>query len=139
MTADELLGVHQRRHRWTPKFRTTLGLRADYFDFDVNSSLPLNSGTRERFIVSPKLTMVFGPWASTELFVNLGQGFHSNDARGTTIRVDPTDGVTPVDRVNPLVKARGGEIGFRTSPFSTAAAFRLALGAESRFGAAVRR
>jgi outer membrane receptor protein involved in Fe transport len=104
---------------WTPKFRTTLGLRADYFDFDGKSSLPLNSGTASDSIVSPKLTMVFGPWASTELFVNLGQGFHSNDARGTTIRVDPTDGVTPVDRVNPLVKAKGGEIGFRTSPFST--------------------
>jgi len=101
---------------WTPKFRTTLGLRADYFDFDVNSSLPLNSGTASDSIVSPKLTMVFGPWANTELFVNLGEGFHSNDARGTTIRVDPTDGVTPAERVNPLVKARGGEIGFRTSP-----------------------
>ncbi len=70
---------------WTPKFRTTLGLRADYFDFDVNSSLPLNSGTASDSIVSPKLTMVFGPWANTELFVNLGEGFHSNDARGTTI------------------------------------------------------
>lgn len=60
--------------------------------------------------------MVFGPWASTELFVNLGEGFHSNDARGTTITVDPSDGVTPADRVSPLVKARGAEIGFRTSP-----------------------
>jgi outer membrane receptor protein involved in Fe transport len=60
--------------------------------------------------------MVFGPWASTELFVNLGQGFHSNDARGTTIRVDPVDGITPAERVNPLVKASGGEVGFRTSP-----------------------
>lgn len=104
---------------WTPKFRTTLGLRADYFDFEVKSSLPLNSGTASDSIVSPKLTMVFGPWASTEVFVNLGEGFHSNDARGTTIKVDPADGVTPVDRVNPLVKAKGGEIGFRTSPLST--------------------
>jgi outer membrane receptor for Fe3+-dicitrate len=101
---------------WTPKFRTTLGVRADYFDFDVNSSLPINSGTASDSIVSPKLTMVFGPWASTELFVNLGEGFHSNDARGTTIRVDPTDGVTPAERVNPLVKARGREVGVRSSP-----------------------
>jgi TonB dependent receptor/TonB-dependent Receptor Plug Domain len=100
---------------WTPKFRTTLGLRADYFDFDVNSSLAANSGTASDSIVSPKLTMVFGPWASTELFVNLGEGFHSNDARGTTITVDPADGVTPAERVSPLVKARGGEVGFRTS------------------------
>jgi hypothetical protein len=101
---------------WTPKFRTTLGLRADYFQFDVNSSFSANSGSANDSIVSPKLTIVFGPWASTELFLNLGEGFHSNDARGTTITVDPTDGFTPAERVNPLVKARGGEIGLRTSP-----------------------
>ena len=103
---------------WTPRFRTTLGVRADRFDFDVNSSLPVNSGTARDSIVSPKLTMVFGPWSTTELFVNLGEGFHSNDARGTTIAVDPADGVTPVAPVDPLVKARGAEVGFRTSPVS---------------------
>ena len=103
---------------WTPKFRTTLGLRADYFQFDVDSSLSANSGSASDSIVSPKLTMVFGPRAGTELFLNLGEGFHSNDARGTTITVDPTDGVTPAERVNPLVKARGGEVGFRTSPLA---------------------
>ena len=31
---------------------------------------------------------VFGPWAKTEYFLNWGRGFHSNDARGTTARVD---------------------------------------------------
>jgi len=101
---------------WSPRFRTTLGLRADYFRFDVDSSLSANSGKANDSIVSPKLTMVFGPWATTEVFVNLGEGFHSNDARGTTITIDPTDGVTPAERVNPLVKARGGEIGLRTTP-----------------------
>ena len=103
---------------WTPKFRTTLGLRADHFDFDVRSSLAANSGTASDSILSPKLTMVFGPWAGTEVFVNLGEGFHSNDARGTTITVDPADGVTPAERVNPLVKARGGEVGLRAAPVS---------------------
>ena len=101
---------------WAPKFRTTLGLRADHFDFDVNSSLAVNSGKASDSIVSPKLTLMFGPWASTEVFVNLGEGFHSNDARGTTITVDPTDGVTSAERVNPLVKARGAEVGLRTAP-----------------------
>src|SRR5262249_62431219 len=52
----------------------------------------------------------------TQLFLNYGEGFHSNDARGTTITVDPTDGMTAAERVNPLVKARGGEVGLRTSP-----------------------
>lgn len=101
---------------WTPHLRTTLGLRADHFDFEVKSSLAANSGSASDSIVSPKFTMILGPWRTTELFFNLGQGFHSNDARGTTIKVDPSDGVTPVDSVNPLVKARGAEVGFRTMP-----------------------
>jgi hypothetical protein len=44
-----------------------------------------------------------------------GYGFHSNDARGTTIRVDPADGVTPVERVTPLARSRGAEAGVRTA------------------------
>ena len=40
-------------------------------------------------------------------------GFHSNDARGGVISVDPLTG-EPVDRVTPLVRARGAELGVRT-------------------------
>jgi outer membrane receptor protein involved in Fe transport len=100
--------------RWNDWLRTELGLRFDYFDFDVSSSLAANSGTASDSIASPKATVVLGPWNETEYFLNAGRGFHSNDARGTTIRVDPTDGVTPVDRVDPLVAATGAEIGFRS-------------------------
>jgi len=101
--------------RWNPWLRTELGLRFDYFDFDVASSLPANSGSASDSIVQPKFTAVLGPWAETEVFLNYGRGFHSNDARGTTIRVDPTDEVTPVERVNPLVAADGAEIGVRSA------------------------
>jgi hypothetical protein len=99
----------------TDWFRTEAGLRLDEFRFDVDSSLPVNSGRANDSIVSPKLTMVFGPWKRTELFANWGRGFHSNDARGSTITVDPTDGVTPAERVTPLVRAVGEEIGVRTA------------------------
>jgi len=58
---------------------------------------------------------VFGPWNETELFVNAGRGFHENDARGTTITVDPVDGVTAAQRVNPMVRATGAEVGVRTA------------------------
>jgi outer membrane receptor protein involved in Fe transport len=95
--------------------RATAGLRYDYFDFDVASNVAANSGNASDSIVSPKVTFVMGPWEKTELFLNLGRGFHSNDARGTTIAVDPNDGVTPADRVSPLVTARGAEIGARTA------------------------
>jgi outer membrane receptor protein involved in Fe transport len=101
--------------RLAPWLRADAGIRFDSFHFDVKSSLAANSGTRSDSIVSPKLALVFGPWAKTELFVNAGRGFHSNDARGTTITVDPNDGVTPVDRVDPLVRAIGSELGLRTA------------------------
>jgi hypothetical protein len=102
--------------RWTPTFRTVAGLRADTHRFDVRSEgRPENSGTRTASIVSPKLNLVFGPWAKTELYVNLGSGFHSNDARGTVIGVDPKTG-DPVDRVTPLPRSKGFELGLRTSP-----------------------
>ena len=43
----------------------------------------------------PKASLIFGPWSRTEYFVNGGYGFHSNDARGTTITVDPNDPTMP--------------------------------------------
>jgi outer membrane receptor protein involved in Fe transport len=101
--------------RWTDSLRTTVGLRADHFDFDVDANLAVNSGSASDSLVSPKLAVVLGPWNKTELFFDVGRGFHSNDARGTTINVDPTDGVTPAQRVNPLVKALGTDVGLRTA------------------------
>jgi outer membrane receptor protein involved in Fe transport len=63
--------------------------------------------------VSPKLSAVLGPWRRTELYANFGGGFHSNDARGATITVDPVTG-DPAERVDPLVRAWGADVGFRT-------------------------
>jgi hypothetical protein len=104
--------------RWNDTVRTTMGMRWDGYRFKVQSDDARNSGTRLADIVSPKLGVVFGPWNKTELYANAGYGFHSNDARGTTIHVDPADGVTPVDRVDPLVRSRGVEFGVRTAAVS---------------------
>ena len=101
--------------RWSERVRTTVGLRADYFDFDVDAGLAENSGQNSDSIASPKFALVLGPWSKTEFFFNAGKGFHSNDARGTTIKVDPTDGVTPADRVDALVDATGMDVGLRTA------------------------
>ena len=101
--------------QWAPKVRTAIGVRADDYEFDVDSQLALNSGKRSDTQVSPKASLVLGPWRETEFFFNAGTGFHSNDARGTTARVDPSDGVTPLDRVDPLVEARAAEVGLRTA------------------------
>lgn len=95
--------------------RMEVGARADRFDYQVRSSLDANSGKGNDSIISPKASIVFGPWHDTEIFLSAGRGFHSNDARGATITVDPVDGVTPVDPVTALAAARGVEWGLRTA------------------------
>jgi hypothetical protein len=92
-----------------------LGARFDSQHFDVDANLPANSGSAGASLVSPKVTVALGPWRGTELFLDFGQGFHSNDARGTTIVVDPNDGLTPVSRVTPLARATGAEAGVRSN------------------------
>jgi outer membrane receptor protein involved in Fe transport len=97
-----------------PRLRAVLGLRADNVRFDVDSlSQPANSGAASDSQLSPKLSVILGPWAKTEFFVNAGRGFHSNDARGTTATVDPRT-ADPVDKVPGLVASRGMELGART-------------------------
>jgi hypothetical protein len=94
--------------------RIQAGLRADGARFDVDDSNPLNSGNKAAGILSPKLNIVFGPWDGTELYLDAGDGFHSNDARGTVEHVDPQDG-SPAQPVTPLVRAEGAELGVRTA------------------------
>ena len=122
---------------WTNWFRTTFGLRGDWYHANVESDNPANSGSASDFMVSPKFGAVFGPFSGTELFFNAGQGFHSNDVRGSTITVDPNDGVTPVPRVPMLVKSEGAEVGVRTRAIegldSSLALFVLKLDSEILF------
>jgi outer membrane receptor protein involved in Fe transport len=99
---------------WSAKVRTRAGLRADYYRARVTSDTEFNSGTEDDLLASPKLSLVLGPWSRTEWYLNLGYGYHSNDARGATIRVDPRTG-EPAEPVDPLVRARGADLGFRTN------------------------
>jgi TonB dependent receptor-like, beta-barrel/TonB-dependent Receptor Plug Domain len=103
--------------RWTARFRSVLGLRGDVYRFDVASDNPVNSGRTGDAILSPKASLVYQPGNDTEVYLSAGLGFHSNDARGTTQRIDPSTG-DPVDPVDPLVRSLGGEIGLRASPLS---------------------
>lgn len=123
--------------RWNPWLRTEIGMRADRLEFEVESDLADNSGRGSDRLASPKLSVTLGPWADTEYFAGLGRGFHSNDSRGATISVDPTDQATPVDRVAPLVPASGAEIGLRTALFKrtqlSAAVWQLDIDSELVF------
>jgi hypothetical protein len=98
---------------WNDWFRTVAGIRADAYRFKVGSDNPANSGTAKDSIASPKLALIFGPWNKTEYYVNVGTGFHSNDARGTTITTEPKTGLA-ADKVPPLVRSKGAELGVRT-------------------------
>ena len=99
---------------FTPEWRAVLGLRADRLQARVNAlTLPANGGSASDTQLSPKLTLVWAATPKTELFFNTGRGFHSNDARGMTARVDPKSG-DPVDPVPALVPLTGAEIGLRT-------------------------
>ena len=112
---ETLLGVYgQTSVELTPWLRSIVGVRADQARFKVDSlSNAANSGTASDHLLSPKLSLILGPWSKTEFFFNAGRGFHSNDARGTTAMVDPKTGA-PVDKVPGLVAARGLEVGART-------------------------
>ena len=126
----------QNRTAWTDTIRSIAGVRADSYRARISSDTAANSGRARDHLFSPKLGMVFGPWAKTEAFANWGRGFHSNDARGTTVTVDPASG-NATDRVPFLVRSTGQEIGARTVAIpglvASAALFRLDFDSELLF------
>ena len=110
------VGVYaENTTRWTDWWRTTFGLRGDYFAASVNSMLqPANSGNPNAALPSPKFTSVFGPFYKTEFFLGAGLGYHSNDARGVVTSQVPGDPSTPQSGTPFLVRSAGAEIGART-------------------------
>ncbi|MBW3499740.1 TonB-dependent receptor [Janthinobacterium sp. NKUCC08_JDC] len=121
--------------QWLPWLRSVAGVRYDAYRFKVDSSIDGNSGAANDHVVSPKLSLILGPWSKTEFFVNYGKGFHSNDARGTTQTRLP-DG-TPSTPVTPLVPTKGMELGARTEWLpglqSSLALWRLDIASELLF------
>jgi outer membrane receptor protein involved in Fe transport len=99
---------------FTDRIRFEAGLRGDVYFFDARDRLPAQ-GTDPNFepvridgnevdsIVSPKANLIVTPVNNTDVYLNFGTGFHSNDAR-SVIRTG-ADG---------LVRALGYELGVRT-------------------------
>ena len=48
-----------------------------------------------QLLPSPKLSLIFGPWAKTEFYAQGGFSFHSNDGRGATQTVEPVSADNP--------------------------------------------
>jgi hypothetical protein len=118
---DTQLGLYVgNKIKWGEKFRSVAALRGDLDCFDVTSlSNPANSGTASTFLTSPKLSLVFGPWAQTEVYLQGGCSFHSNDGRGATQTQEPISADYPnggaTAKIPALVRTRGAETGVRTS------------------------
>lgn len=114
--------------QWLPQLRTVVGLREDWFRFDVKDKMlnldgrcnlesdPLgcNTGEVRAGIFSPKLGIVLGPWGHTSYFVTLADGYHSNDARGVTRSGENPD----AQPVTPLTRATSAEAGLSAQPLS---------------------
>lgn len=113
-TVDQLSASAYGELQFRPieNLRASVGVRADYFDWDVDALRQENSGSDNDSQLSPKLNLAYRLNDSTELYANWGRGFHSNDVRGTTIAVDPGTG-EPADTVDPLVQSDGAELGLR--------------------------
>lgn len=126
--SETSVGIYLKNQTyWHEKIRTIAGLRSDFIhndvtvldtathDANVNAA---NSGNRAQALVSPKLSLVFGPWFNTEYFINGGFGYHSNDARGTTLKFDPNTGSaldSTTARISPMARSRGAETGIRSN------------------------
>jgi hypothetical protein len=126
----------ENKIQWANKFRSVLALRGDEAKYVVTSlayptdmiTLPdgtpttvnaANSGSAVKFLPSPKASLIFGPWANIEFYLQGGFSFHSNDARGATQLVEPVSPDYPypntiMPKISPLVETKGGEIGVRT-------------------------
>ncbi|MGD0402967.1 MAG: TonB-dependent receptor [Candidatus Acidiferrales bacterium] len=133
---DTVIGFYVgNKIQWAEKFRTVLAFRGDEAIYNVTSLTPsyvatelpgapvvnfakLNSGLATKFLPSPKASLIFGPWAKTEFYLQGGFSFHSNDARGATQRVEPISPDFPFPTsstlISPLVQTKGGEVGVRT-------------------------
>ena len=120
--------------------RFIVGLRGDFFVFDVDdrsvpgaTDAPRLQGNATDGIVSPKASLIVSPfidpaslWHQTDLFLNFGMGYHSNDAR---------DAVQPGG--SGLARSTGAEIGARTRLYNrvelAASLWWLDLGSELVF------
>ena len=104
--------------RWSPTWRTVLGIRDDYQrGTDIDRLAPLhltagytNGGRAAQSLLQPKGSLIFTPADSLEFYLSAGRGFHSADLRG--VNQDESAGLprTPL-----LAQQDGQELGMRAA------------------------
>ncbi len=124
--------------QWAERFRSVVAVRGDYGDGVItsfanptnpdypNDPYPANYNPNTnqsvtKFLPSPKASLIFGPWASTEIYLQGGFSYHTNDVRGSTQLYEPVSPAYPYyNTPNPikipfLVQTKGAEVGVRTA------------------------
>lgn len=97
---------------FSDKLIAHLGLRYDWMQAKVSSDTVVNSGRSHDGIGSLRAGLSYQLTENWLAYLNAGQGFHSNDARGTTTRQAPGSGEA-LDLVDFLVVSKGAELGLR--------------------------
>jgi outer membrane receptor protein involved in Fe transport len=106
--------------RWSPYFRSVLGLRDDFqhgTDVDYLAALHetagyTNGGTAQQSLVQPKGSLIYTPTGYLEFYVSAGRGLHSADLRGVNQDVSVDLGLPHTQL---LSKQEGQEVGVRAA------------------------
>jgi hypothetical protein len=107
--------------RFGPKLRLNPGIRADLYAYSDAAYDPNNSGSGTGGLVSPKMNLSYAFTPNSELYLDFGDSFHSNDVRGTTYVDDPQthalfDSTEAAVGQNPILnRSVGEEVGYRFS------------------------
>jgi len=91
--------------RWTTWFRSVVGIREDHIR-GIDSGT--NSGRASQSLFQPKLSLIFTPAPTTELYLSAGRGFHSDDLRGVTQAAATGQPGAPL-----IARQTGEELGLR--------------------------
>jgi outer membrane cobalamin receptor len=99
---------------WLQWLRTVLGVREEYYRASDHSLTSGFQGITDETLLQPKGSVIFGPFARTELYLSAGRGFHSDDVRGVFGTV-PLEGVPGAAGSTPLLApTQGMEFGIRS-------------------------
>ena len=120
------IGVFTQQSILIDRLSVVLGIRGDLFAFsvqDLAQQVDASNGSSNKFVVSPKATLTYALDDNTNIFMNSGFGFHSNDARVAVANPNATT----------VPRAFGAELGSRWANQSialSAAAWMLDLESE---------
>ncbi len=128
----------ETKTQWAERLRSVVAVRGDWgngvitsFSNPTNPNYPndpypasVNPNTNQsvsKFLPSPKASLIFDPGANTELYLQGGFSYHTNDVRGSTQLYEPVSPDYPYyNTPNPikipfLVETKGAEVGVRTA------------------------